>query len=74
MSEFWHNVVTGCLIHLSVGSCLWLILDGLGVIGNTFANRDASRQAMVLATLMMMVGWPWFVYSWLRGMVRRTAR
>lgn len=67
-----HDLVTGTLVYLSIGSGLWLVLDGLGVIDNTFAARaQASRRAMVLATAMMMVMWPWFVFSWVKGMVAR---
>lgn len=69
-----HDLVTCALVYLSVGSCIWLVLDGLGVIGNTFADRDASRQAMVLATLMMILGWPLFVFWWVKGMLRKAVR
>lgn len=68
------DLVTCCLIHLSVGSLIWLVLDGLGIIENTFAARNqVSSRAMLLATLMMIVAWPAFVYAWVKGM-RRPAR
>lgn len=67
-------IVTTCLIYLSVGSMIWLILDGLGIINNTFdARHHSSKRAMVLATLMMIAGWPVFVAAWLRGMWRLRA-
>lgn len=63
------DLVTPALVYLSIGSVLWLVLDGLGIIDNTFAARARkSKRAMVLATLMMIAGWPAFVVSWLRGM------
>lgn len=54
-------LVTFLLVYLSIGSLIWLLLDGLGIIDNTFAARRSSAQAMVLATLMMIFGWPLFV-------------
>lgn len=65
------TIITGCMVYLSVGSMIWLILDGLGVIDNTFAARNRScKRAMVLATIFMIFGWPMFVFSWVKGMVR----
>lgn len=64
-----HDLVTACLVYLSVGSLIWLLLDGLGIIDNTFAARsNATARAMVLATLMMIVAWPLFVFTWIKGM------
>jgi len=66
-----HDLVTGTLVYLSIGSGLWVVLDGLGIIDNSFSARtSASRRAMVLATLMMILAWPWFVALWVRGMWR----
>lgn len=63
------DLVTSALIYLSIGGVIWLVLDGLGIIDSTFAARtQASSRAMVLATLMMIFGWPWFVKNWLKGM------
>lgn len=63
------DLITPALVYLSIGAVLWLVLDGLGIIDNTFATRaQASSRAMVLATLMMIVGWPVFVFNWLKGM------
>ena len=63
------DLITPALIYLSIGGVLWLVLDGLGIIDNTFAARtQASSRAMVLATLMMIAGWPLFVFRWLKGM------
>lgn len=65
------GLVTAMLIYLSIGAVIWLVLDGLGIIDNTFAARTrTSAQAMVLATLMMIAAWPCFVFSWLNGMRR----
>lgn len=64
-------IVTCALVYCSIGSMIWLILDGLGIIDNTYAERNAaSSRAMILATLMVIVGWPVFVWQWVRGMVR----
>lgn len=64
-----HDLVTCALVYLSIGGVIWLVLDGLGIIDNTFAVRpDATGRAMVLATLMMIFGWPKFIWSWVDGM------
>ena len=65
-----HDLVTWGLVYLSVGSGIWLVLDGLGVISNSFAAKQSRSGALVLATLMMIVGWPVFIYAWLKGMLR----
>jgi hypothetical protein len=63
-------MVTAILIYLSIGSVIWLILDGTGVIDNTYAARNRSAgRAMVFATIMMIVCWPLFVARWLKGML-----
>lgn len=70
-----HNLVTCFLVYLSIGSLIWLVLDGLGVIDHSFRVRPhSSGKALVLASAMMIVGWPAFIYCWLRGMVRRQAQ
>jgi hypothetical protein len=56
------------LVYLSIGSVIWIVLDLLGVIGTAF--KPQVPGAIVLATLMMIVGWPLFVAWWVRGMVR----
>lgn len=63
-------MITCLLVYLIIGSMAWLILDGLGIIDNTYAAKKASTRAMVLATLYMIFGWPVFVFQWVRGMVR----
>lgn len=68
MSDTWHHVITCLLVHCSIGSLIWVILDGLGIIDNTFAKRNCGAVAMVLATLFMIVGWPLFVGRWVWGM------
>jgi hypothetical protein len=62
-------MITVLLVYLTVGSLIWVIPDGLGIIDNTFTAHK-SGPAMVLATLMMIGAWPWFVVIWLRGMWR----
>lgn len=70
-----HNFITCVLVYLMIGSLIWMILDGLGVIDHSFRERPhASGKALVLASLMMIFGWPVFIYCWLRGMVRRQAQ
>lgn len=64
-------MMTPAMIYASIGAVLWLVLDGLGIIDNTFAARNrVSARAMVMATVMMIALWPWFVWSWLKGMWR----
>lgn len=63
-------MITGILVYINIGSIIWLILDGLGIIDNTYAARtNTSSKAMVLATLMMIFAWPVFVFTWVRGML-----
>lgn len=63
-------MILGLLIYLNTGALIWCFLDCTGVIDNTYANRNmASKRAMVLATLMMIVCWPVFVFSWVKGML-----
>lgn len=65
------GLITAAFIYLSIGSVIWLALDGLGIIDNSFAARNqASSRAMVLATLMMILAWPLFIFNWLKGMLR----
>lgn len=67
-----HDLVTCVLVYLSIGSLVWLVLDGLGIINNRFvAHPQRSGRALVLATLMMIVGWPVFVTQWIKGMLRQ---
>lgn len=64
-----HTAITCLLVHCSIGSMIWVVLDGLGIIDNTFSKRNAgARKAMVTATLFMIVGWPVFIGRWLWGM------
>jgi hypothetical protein len=64
-----HTAITCLLVHCSIGSMIWVVLDGLGIIDNTFSKRNAgARKAMVTATIFMIVGWPVFIGRWLWGM------
>lgn len=63
----FHHAVTVFLVHCSIGGLIWVILDGLGVIQNTF-TPGKSGTAVVIATLIMVLGWPLFVWRWLKGM------
>lgn len=64
-------MVTFALVYLSIGALLWALLDGAGVVQSQFDNTpERSRKlAMVLATLMMIGGWPVFLHRWMRGML-----
>lgn len=69
--ETLEAIVRGLLVYIMIGSVIWMVLDGLGIIQNTFVARpNATRTAMVLATLMMIFAWPRFVYVWIKGMRR----
>ena len=69
------DLVTGGLVYVAIGALIWLVLDGLGVIRNTYLKRAArgerpSTAGMVLATLLLILTWPVFVVgvlSALRG-------
>jgi hypothetical protein len=69
--ETLEAIVRGLLVYIMIGSVIWMVLDGLGIIQNTFVARpNATKPAMVLATLMMIFAWPRFVYVWIKGMRR----
>lgn len=64
-----HTAITCLLVYCSIGCMIWMILDGLGIIDNTFNRRHhGTRKAMVTATLFMIVGWPVFIGRWVWGM------
>lgn len=63
-----HAAITCALVYCSTGSMIWLILDGLGIINNTFTRQNPGSGAMVTATLFMIVGWPVFIGRWVWGM------
>jgi hypothetical protein len=74
-----HDLGTGLLIYLCAGALLWVLLDAFGIIEATFIARTLNGRrpsgfAMALASVTMILAWPWFIWSWLRGMCRRTAR
>jgi hypothetical protein len=74
-----HDLVTAALIYLSIGAVLWMVLDALGIIQTgLFARASAgipsSGGAIVLATLMMIVLWPAFVWWWIKGMRGTTTK
>jgi hypothetical protein len=63
------------LIYLSIGALIWLVLDGLGLVRAGYLASRARAEAspgvaMVFATLMVIVLWPWLVFTWLKGMAR----
>lgn len=69
-----HDVVTGFLVYLSIGSLIWMVLDGLGIIATTYAERRADntapallRGAMVVATVLTILLWPLFVFRMAKG-------
>jgi hypothetical protein len=61
-------MVTALLVYCSIGSLIWLFLDYLGIIKNTFVPGSSSK-AMVMATAFMIVGWPYFIFRMVRGML-----
>lgn len=64
-------MITFAQIYLSIGAALWALLDGAGVVQTTYAATPlrSRKAAMVLATLMMIAGWPVFVHGWVKGML-----
>lgn len=70
-----HGVVTCSLVYLSIGAAIWLALDCLGVINSSFiaarsGAKPSSPQALVLASAMLILAWPLFVFIWVKGMAR----
>ena len=69
-----HGFVTGCLIYLCAGSLLWVLLDAWGIVDHTIKARlkrgeKSSMAALVIATAMMILAWPVFVFGFLAGMM-----
>ena len=61
--------------YLFIGVLLWLVIDGLGIIRESVATRSAhgrpvSGEALAIATVCMIVGWPVFVFAFVRGAVK----
>jgi len=74
MSVTAHDLVTAGLIYLCAGSLLWVLLDAWGIVEHTIKARQkrgekSSLAALVIATLMMILAWPVFVFGFLAGMV-----
>lgn len=58
-----HAAVTLALVYLFIGSLLWVVLDGLGVMNRAYhARRESgippSPVQMVLAIGIGIVAWP----------------
>jgi hypothetical protein len=73
-----HTLVTAALWYLFVGAVIWMVLDGLGipkasVVARRAAGRAVTTRGVVMATLLVIVAWPRFVWVWARGM-RRASR
>jgi len=69
-----HAFVTGCLIHLCAGSLLWVLLDAFGIVQHTIEQRikrgmKPTLPALVIATMMMILAWPVFIFGFLAGMM-----
>jgi len=64
-------MITLCEVYLSIGSLIWVFMDMSGIIDTTLAKRNAHLGAsLVLATVLMILLWPWFLASWALGMWR----
>ena len=68
-----HAFVTGCLIYLCAGSLLWVLLDAWGIVDHTIKARlkrgeNSSLAALTIATSMMILAWPVFVFGFLAGL------
>ncbi len=66
-------VVEPVLIYLFIGSVIWLVIDGLGIIRATVVMRSAhapvSGAALTIATVAMIVFWPLFTLRFLKWVV-----
>ena len=70
-----HTLVTCGLVYLEIGALIWLALYGLGIVHASYAASRARGaaspgSALVLATVLMIVQWPRFVFLWVKGMAR----
>jgi hypothetical protein len=71
-------IVTFTLWYLFVGAVIWMVLDGLGipkasVVARRAAGRPVTTRGVVMATLLVIVAWPRFVFVWVKGL-RRVSR
>lgn len=72
-----HNLILFALIHISIGTAVWMLLYGLGLVDyqrRVWAARgqELPPAAFALAILMVIVLWPKFVVAFVRArMVRR---
>jgi len=70
-----HAFATFALIYLCLGCSLWVLLDAGGIVEQTIEARVAARgakptmAALSIATSMMILAWPVFVFGFLAGLV-----
>jgi hypothetical protein len=75
MRDLANHLVTASLAYLMIGSLVWMLLDGLGIVRNSFEARLARGRPVsflrgALATAAAILAWPMIVYVFLRGRVR----
>jgi hypothetical protein len=70
-----HDLVTGCLVYLAIGSLLWSMLHASGLIDQVshswaLRGRPIGRLAFSIAIVMVIVAWPRFVVAFVKSVVR----
>jgi len=65
-----HDVVTCALVYLAIGSIVWMLLYGLGIVQEAYAKRRDPRLAIVFASFAVIVGWPFVAWVFVRSRVR----
>lgn len=63
------------LVYLSIGALIWLVIERLGIVRQTYdaavaRGEPRTKTGTVMATAMVIVGWPRFVWMWVKGMAR----
>jgi thiosulfate reductase cytochrome b subunit len=65
-------LITFAFVYVLIGAVLWMVLDGLGILKNSFAERLArgnptSMRVATLATAMMILCWPKFAWAFVKA-------
>lgn len=65
-------MIEGITIYLLIGAAFLIALDCSGRVENTYQvwraqGRAPSLVVVTTAAVMMVVGWPRFIWLWVRG-------
>lgn len=69
-----HDLVKAGFVYLAAGSVMWMFMDHLGIVENSFearlaAGKPVSMRIAVLATVLMILAWPKFAWAFVKPFV-----